>query len=150
MTAIHLAFKENLAPRRFSFKLGVVLHDALKRHNKNATINLYLSDLIGIKGGNDERRKITQDIQHHQRAVYIPMAYQEILAASEIPLEKIAIHLQSKGNDHFRKILRRTRSGVEQLKSTSQNYIHEVFSPVPFYRRSGAILVDHSLSVRYR
>jgi hypothetical protein len=111
-----------------TFELGIALHDALKRHNKNVSINLYLSDLIGIKGGNDERRKITQDIQHREKAVYIPSAYQKILAASEIPLEKVAIHLQSKGNDHFRKIIRRTRSGIEQLKSTSQNYIHEVFN----------------------
>ena len=110
-----------------TFKLGIALHDALKRHKKNAFINLYLSDLVGIKGGNDERRKITQNIQHHQKAVYIPAIYQKLLAASEIPLEKLAIHLQSNGNHHFKKIIRRTRSEIEHLKSTNQDYIHEVF-----------------------
>lgn len=110
-----------------TFKLGVRLYDALKHHNKNVSINLYLSDLIGIKGGNDERRKITQDIQHNKKIAYIPAAYKNILAASEIPLDKVAIHLQSKGNDLFRKIMRRTRSGLELLKSTHPNYIDEVF-----------------------
>lgn len=110
-----------------TFKLGVKLYDALKHHDKNVSINLYLSDLVGIKGGNDERRKITQDIQHNKKIAYIPATYKNILAESEIPLDKVAIHLQSKGNDLFRKIMRRTRSGLELLKLTHPNYIEEVF-----------------------
>ncbi|WP_260954674.1 hypothetical protein [Pseudomonas citri] len=116
------------SPTEFlTFKLGVKLHDALKRHDKQVSINLYLSDLIGIKGGNDERRKIHQDIQHDQKTAYIPNVYKNILAESGIPLDNVTIHLQSKGNDLFRKIMRRTRSGLELLKSTHTNYIEETF-----------------------
>ncbi len=110
-----------------TFKLGVEIYQALQRTNKNVVLNLCLSDLVGIKGGNDERRKITQDLQGERKSAYIPIAYQHILDSHEVPLDSVNVILQSRGNDLFKKILRRTRSGIEQLKAVDQGYVHETF-----------------------
>ncbi|WP_248799221.1 hypothetical protein [Pseudomonas sp. MWU13-2105] len=110
-----------------TFKLGVEIYEALRRTNKNVLLNLCLSDLIGIKGGNDERRKITQDLQGEQKSTYIPAAYRQILDAYDVALDRVKVILQSRGNDLFKKILRRTRSGIEQLKAVDPGYVHETF-----------------------
>jgi hypothetical protein len=110
-----------------TFKLGVEIYQALVRTNRNVLLNLCLSDLVGIKGGNDERRKITQGLKGEQKSAYIPEAYKNLLDAYDVPLDRVNIILQSTGNKLFKKILNRTRSGIEQLKVVDQGYVHETF-----------------------
>lgn len=110
-----------------TFKLGVELYEALRGTHRNVLLNLCLSDLVGIKGGNDERRKITQELRGEQKPAYIPAAYQHILDAYDVPLDRVNVILQSRGNDLFKKILRRRRSGIEQLKAVDQGYVHATF-----------------------
>lgn len=110
-----------------TFKLGVELFGALQRTDRNVLLNLCLSDLIGIQGGNDERRKIARHLQGEQKTDYIPVAYKGILENHGVPLDRVNVILQSRGNDLFKKVLRRTRSGLEQLKAANPDYLHETF-----------------------
>lgn len=55
------------------------------------------------------------------------MAYRGILEKHGVPLERVKVILQSRGNDLFKKVLRRTRSGIEQLKAVNPDYLHETF-----------------------
>ncbi|HAK6119761.1 TPA: hypothetical protein H2R31_004900 [Salmonella enterica] len=55
-----------------SFRYGVKIFNLLQGLNKRTWINLYLSDLVGIKGGNKERRDIYDEIENGDKEKYIP------------------------------------------------------------------------------
>ncbi|EJU3354583.1 hypothetical protein N4188_005063 [Salmonella enterica] len=99
-----------------SFRYGIKIFKTLKNSNKNARINLYLSDLVGIRGGNKERRCIYAEIHDGNKEKYIPKQYIELLVAEDIDYNDILINLQSKGNTVFKKTIKKVCHDINSIK----------------------------------
>ncbi|HIB1683896.1 TPA: hypothetical protein ACWV7L_004949 [Salmonella enterica subsp. enterica serovar Muenchen] len=99
-----------------SFRYGVKIFNLLQGLNKRTWINLYLSDLVGIKGGNKERRDIYDEIENGDKEKYIPQQYIDLLKEGNIDIKYVNINLQSKGNEIFKKIIKKTDREIKCIK----------------------------------
>lgn len=99
-----------------SFRHGIKIFKILKKQNKKAWINLYLSDLVGIRGGNEERRYICDDIYEGNKEKYIPKQYIELLEEEDIDVKHVLVSLQSKGNTVFKKTIKKVFSDINSIK----------------------------------
>ncbi|MDE9456034.1 hypothetical protein [Xenorhabdus bovienii] len=100
-----------------SFRTGINLVSSLRQLNKKATLNLYLSDLSGISGGNEERYAIYEKIKSGDKCQFIPKEYISLLEDAGFNEHDIEINLQSKGNERFKKIIKKTMSKISSEKS---------------------------------
>ncbi|EKZ8998571.1 hypothetical protein RE762_004443 [Salmonella enterica] len=99
-----------------SFRYGVKIFNLLQGLNKRVWINLYLSDLVGINGGNKERRDIYDEIENGNKEKYIPQQYIDLLKEGNVDIKYVNINLQSKGNEVFKKIIKKTYKEINSIK----------------------------------
>ncbi|CDG86369.1 hypothetical protein [Xenorhabdus bovienii] len=101
-----------------SFRTGINLVSSLRQLNKKAMLNLYLSDLSGISGGNEERYAIYEKIKSEDKCQFIPKEYVSLLEDAGFNEHDIEINLQSKGNERFKKIIKKRCQGYPVKKVT--------------------------------
>lgn len=95
-----------------TLKLGIDLLNHLRINNKKVLLSICLSDLAGISGGNKERNEILRKIKDGKKEEYIPEVYKTVLKENDLTLDDVVLNLQSKGNEKFKKIIRRVRSDI--------------------------------------
>lgn len=103
-----------------SFRYGVKIFNLLQDLNKRTWINLYLSDLVGINGGNKERRNIYADIESGNKEKYIPQQYIDLLKEENIDIKYVNINLQSKGNKAFKKTIKKIQREIKSINHTPE------------------------------
>lgn len=109
-----------------TLELGIKLLHSLKKDGKEPYLSICLSDLVGIKNGNQERNKILEDILKGKKREYLPIEYLSMLDSNGIGMDEIVISLQSKCNEKFKKIIRRVRSSILQ-SADIPNYSESFF-----------------------
>ncbi|MFB2904042.1 hypothetical protein ACE1BH_03695 [Aeromonas jandaei] len=92
--------------------LGIELLLCLRESSRNAMLSICLSDLAGVVGGNQKRNAILKDLNDGIKNPYLPEEYKKTLEDNGLTLDDVIINLQSKGNERFKKIIRRVRSSI--------------------------------------
>ncbi|MEV3820311.1 hypothetical protein [Aeromonas dhakensis] len=101
--------------------IGIELLLHLRKSGHKATLSICLSDLAGITGGNQERSAILNDFKDGIKNPYLPEEYKKALEENSLTVDDVILNLQSKGNEKFKKIIRRVRSNIIKTSEDPAN-----------------------------
>lgn len=109
--------------------IGIELLLHLRKSGHKATLSICLSDLAGITGGNQERSSILNDFKDGIKNPYLPEEYKKALEENSLTVDDVILNLQSKGNEKFKKIIRRVRSNIiktSEEPANSKNFYKKI------------------------